>query len=89
VPQFRALFHEARYNLAMSLYSYAMAKSGSDREKYLEMAHRSIRQTQQLFGTGPEWETWKPQYDKLMRSIQRALNKPPVGLDEGTVAKAD
>jgi hypothetical protein len=89
VPQFRNLFHEARYNLALSLYSLAMSKSGSEREKYLEMANRSIKQTQQLFGSGPEWETWKPQYDKLIRNIQRGLNQKPVGLDEGTVAKAE
>ena len=88
-PLFRGVFHEARYNLALSLYSLAMAKSGSEREKYLEMASRSIKQTQQLFGSGPEWETWKPQNDKLMRNIQRGLNQKPVGLDEGTVAKAD
>lgn len=81
-PQFRNVFHEARYNLALCLYSYAMAKSGSEREKYLEMANRSIRQTQQLFGSGEEWDDWRSQYDQLMRNIQRAQNQKPVGLDE-------
>jgi hypothetical protein len=88
LPQFRNVFHEARYNLALCLYSYAMAKSGSEREKFLEMANRSIRQTQTLFGTGSEWDTWRPEYDKLMRNIQRAQNQKPVGLGDPGVAQA-
>jgi hypothetical protein len=87
LPQFRDTFHEARYNLARCLYHYGMAKSGTEREKYLEMAGRSIRQTQQLFGSGPEWDTWRPRYDQLLRSIQRAQNQKPVGLEEATVAQ--
>jgi hypothetical protein len=88
LPQFRNVFHEARYNLALCMYGYAMAKSGSEREKFLEMANRSIRQTQQLFGTGSEWDTWKPEYDQLMRNIQRAQNQKPVGLADPAVAQA-
>lgn len=82
LPQFRNIFHESRYNMALCLYNFAMAKTGSEREKYLEMASRSIRQTQQLFGSGEEWDAWRPQYDQLMRNIQRAQNQKPVGLDE-------
>ena len=59
-----------------------MAESGSEREKYLEMANRSIRQTQQLFGSGEEWDAWRSQYDQLMRNVQRAQNQKPVGLEE-------
>jgi len=88
VPQFRGVFHEARYNLALSLYSLGMAKSGTDKQKYLEMASRAIKQTKQLFGSGEEWETWKPQYEKLMKNIQKALGQKQLGLEEETVAKA-
>lgn len=82
LPQFRNVFHEARYNLALCLYNFAMAKSGSEREKHLEMANRSIRQTQQLFGSGEEWDAWRSRYDQLMRNVQRAQNQKPVGLEE-------
>jgi cellulose synthase operon protein C len=88
-PQFRAVFHEARYNLAVSLQSLALAKAGSERQKYLEMSGRTIRQTQQLFGTGEEWETWKPRYDTLLKNIQRALGQKTVGLDAPAVARTD
>jgi hypothetical protein len=64
-----------------------MAKSGSEREKYPGDGQPVHPQTQQLFGSGPEWDTWRPEYDKLMRSIQRAQNQKPVGLDDPTVAR--
>ena len=87
--QFRAVFHEARFNLANSLRSLAMAKEGEEREKYLQMAGRTIRQTQQLFGTGAEWEEWQPEFDQLLKQIQKTLGEDPVGLEARTVAQAD
>ena len=87
--QFRAVFHEARYNLAASLHRLAMAKEGEERERYLQMAGRTIRQTQQLFGTGDEWEEWRPEFDTLLKQIQKTLGEDPVGLEARSVAQAD
>lgn len=87
-PAFRNVFHESRYNLAVSLHGLALAKTGSEKKKYLEMASRAITQTQQLFGSGEEWETWKPEYDKLLKTIQKALGQKPAGLDDQAIAKA-
>jgi hypothetical protein len=80
-PEYRDVFHEARYNLAVCRYEYGRAmKSADDRQKELEKGKNAILQTQALYGTGPEWLKWRPDYDALLKKIQTALNEPANGL---------
>lgn len=88
-PQFRNVFHEARYNLALCFFKMSKAaKSTDDKTKLLERAERAILQTQQLYGKGDEWMTWRPRYDTLIKDIQRALGKRAAGLPEDPAPKA-
>lgn len=82
-PNFRDVFHEARYNLALCRFNMSrVQKSPSDAQDQLGRAKDVILQTQQLFGSGPEWEAWKPRYDSLMKEIQKALGDKPMGLPD-------
>jgi hypothetical protein len=88
-PNFRDVFHEARYNLALCRFNMArVQKSKSDQQDQLNRAKDAILQTQQLFGSGPEWDAWKPRYDALMKEIQKSLRERPLGLPEGKVPGA-
>ncbi len=80
-PEFRNVFHEARYNLAVCRYEYGRTrKSPDDQKKELKKAKDAIIQTQRLYGIGPEWEAWEPKYDALLKKIQKALREDVVGL---------
>jgi len=80
-PQYRNVFHEARYNLALCRFNLArIPLLKSDQQENLTKARDNIVQTQQLFGSGPEWEEWKPRYDALIKEIQKALGEKPLGL---------
>jgi hypothetical protein len=82
-PQFRDVFHEARYNLAFCRLNLArVQKSKAEQQQHLKKAKDSILQTQQLFGSGPEWDAWKPRYEALMKEIQAALGEKPSGLPQ-------
>ena len=82
-PNFRNVFHEARYNLAMCrLHLSGVQKSKEGTQDQLNRAKDAILQTQQLYGTGPEWDDWKPRYDALMKEIQKELGEKPDGLPE-------
>lgn len=81
-PKFRDVFHQARYNLALCRFNYAKAKSGSTEKEYAAKAKQDIVRTQQLYGSGPEWDKWKPKYNDLMKLIQRSLGERPVGLED-------
>ncbi len=82
-PQYRDVFHEARYNLALCRFNLARIPSlKSDQQENLKKAKDNILQTQQLFGSGPEWEAWKPRYDALLKEIQKALGERPLGLPQ-------
>jgi hypothetical protein len=82
------VFHEARYNLALCRYLYARTQKAKDQTKGFQAAERSIVETQLTYGTGPEWEAWKPKYTKLIMDIQQALGQKPVGLPESTLPTA-
>ena len=70
-PKSRETFHEARYNLAMCRYHWGLAqKTKTERDVLFEKAKQDILRTRELYGTGPEWESWKPRYDALMKKIQ-------------------
>jgi len=80
-PEYRNVFHEARYNLAVCrLNMSSAAKSTDEKTELLNKAKRAILQTQQLYGKGAEWEAWRPRYDELMKKVQRALREKAVGL---------
>jgi len=80
-PQFRDVFHEARLNLALCRFNLARVPTlKSEQQENLKKAKDNILQTQQLFGSGPEWDAWKPRYDGLMKEIQKALGEKPLGL---------
>ena len=89
-PEYRDVFHEARYNLAVCRYEYGRTmESKEDREKELQKGKNAILQTQALYGTGPEWEKWRPEYDSLLKKIQKALNETAVGLPPDKVPGAN
>ncbi|QGJ69801.1 Hypothetical protein PBC10988_14880 [Planctomycetales bacterium 10988] len=79
-PQFRTTFHEARYNSAYCLYQWGeLEKDRTKKKNYLDQAEKTIAVTQQLY---PQMggDVWKAKYESLIRRIQTANNKNPVGL---------
>jgi hypothetical protein len=79
-PKFNDQFHEARYNLALCRYNMALAqKTASKKSELLKMAKKDISITVSFYPDlgGPVWEK---QYDTLLRSVQKSLSEPPVGL---------
>jgi cellulose synthase operon protein C len=78
--QFRDQFHEARYNLALCRYHYAVAQTDAAKKKeQLQRAKSDIALTAGLY---PDLggETWKKQYDALLKNIQKALGERGDGL---------
>lgn len=79
-PKYAEQFHEARYNLALTRYSWALAeKDPNKKTELLKYARADIAQTVGLYDTGgPKWEG---QYDSLMKKIQKSLGeKNPEGI---------
>jgi len=79
-PKFKDPFYEARYNLALCRYNYALAqKEAAKKSETLKMARRDITITVSFYPDlgGPVWEK---QYDSLLRSIQKSLSEPPTGI---------
>ena len=72
-------FHEARYHLADCRYHLALSQTGSQRADTFNMAELDVTRVYQLYPTmgGPQWYD---KYDNLLKKIQTALNKKPVGL---------
>jgi cellulose synthase operon protein C len=88
-PKFRDPFHEARYHLALCRYRWARAQQTKpEQDTLFEKAKQDILRTQELFGSGPEWDAWKPRYDALLKNIQKDLGQEPAGLPTRAVAKA-
>jgi tetratricopeptide (TPR) repeat protein len=77
--KFRELFFEARYNLALCRFKYAMMMPKPERPKWLKMAYTDIvftaRSYQDLGG-----EERKRQFDELLKQIQQAQGESPLGL---------
>lgn len=81
--QFRQVFHQARYNLAFCRYQLGKTQSSSSEQNELyEKAKQDVLRTQQLYGSGPEWEDARPKYDALLKDIQRSLGESATGLPE-------
>jgi hypothetical protein len=81
-PKFRDVFHEARYNVAVCRKEWAETYKDADKKRQeLELAKGDIRNTRDYEST-MGGDKWKPQYDKLLRSIQKELGQPVIGLVE-------
>src|SRR4029079_8892769 len=79
-PQFREQFYDARYNLALCRYQYALAlPDAAAKTKQLKLARSDIALTAGLY---PELggEEKKRQYDNLLKNIQKSLGEPTEGL---------
>ena len=74
-------FLESRYRLSECLYEWALAlgrKNEKDkRDQHLAGAKKALLATADTFTLD---EIWRPQYDGLLRKIQRAAREPVVGL---------
>jgi len=77
-------FHLARYNLARCRYAYAMTLSGQAKKDTLALAEKDITVTQLLSPTLGGDQRCR-EYDALLKKIQAALGKQPVGLTQQTV----
>jgi hypothetical protein len=77
--QFRDQFFEARYNLALCRFNYALSQADAAKKKEtLAMSRRDIAVT---VGFYPDLgDKWKPQFDSLLKTVQKALGEQPVGL---------
>ncbi|HZZ29570.1 MAG TPA: hypothetical protein VFE46_16355 [Pirellulales bacterium] len=87
--RFRDNFHEARYNMALCRVEFsATRKNDDEKRKLLELAKDTIRETKRFESTlgGSKWQ---PQYEKLLREIQKDLGEPVVGLLEFEPKNAD
>lgn len=78
-PNLENLFHEARYNLALCRFKYAMSKSGQEQNELLEQAKSDITVVETLY---PQMggQQWRDQYDALLKKIQKGLSLPEDGL---------
>ncbi|MEM6654817.1 MAG: hypothetical protein AAF596_03355 [Planctomycetota bacterium] len=80
-PEFKDLFFESWLNIAMCRYLAAEKSSGSERDKQLASARRTlqgmVRQYPELGG-----DDRRAQFDKLAKQIQKLEGGDPVGLEE-------
>src|SRR5438477_7633011 len=79
-PQFREQFYDARYNLALCRYNYALAQAEAAKKKeQLQRAKSDIAITAGLY---PDLggEDKKKQFDNLLKNIQKSLGERTDGL---------
>jgi hypothetical protein len=80
--KFRDTFHQARYNIAVCRAEWAKTYKDADKKRQeLELAKDDIRNTRDFEST-LGGDKWKLKYDKLLRSIQKELGQPVIGLME-------
>ena len=78
--QFRDVLHEARFNLTLCRYNYAVTlKDPAKRGETLRRCITDVNATMSLYSQSVE-EKWKSQYDTLLKNVQKALGQPPIGL---------
>jgi hypothetical protein len=77
--EYKEIFHEARFNLALARYAYAMKLAGAEQKTQLGFAKRDIAV---MYGFYPDLggDKWKAQYEALLKNIQIGLGERPVGL---------
>lgn len=80
-PKYRDMFFEARLNAARCRYLVGMKSEGPERAQHLATAQQNIRSMVQLY---PDLggRQWKRKYDQLLKEIQKAAGREPVGLRE-------
>lgn len=85
-PEYKDMFHEARYNLALARYAYALKKKDAQQKEQLKLAKQDITV---MYGFYPDLggDKWKPQYEALLKNIQIGLGESPKGL--AGLAKAE
>src|SRR6185312_13789066 len=73
--KFRDSFFEARYNIARCRYLAALKQTGDARRQDLVKSKQGVLTLRQLY---PDLggDRWKPQFDKLLKDIQREEIKP-------------
>lgn len=76
---FSDTFHESRYNLALCRYRYSEKQDPKVKVDLLKQAERDIEITAKLY-PNMGGEKWYAPYDALLKNIQKALGKKPVGL---------
>src|SRR5262249_13199728 len=80
--RFRDAFNEARYNIALCRLEFAATRTDKEeKRKLLEIAKGTIRDTQN-FESGLGGATWKPQFEKALKQIQKELGQSEEGLLE-------
>ncbi len=77
---YRDKYHLARLNVAECRFKKAMTKSGDERKKLLEQARGDIGMTMRIADRTLGGEPWRTQYDSLLKTIQRELQTPQIGL---------
>jgi tetratricopeptide (TPR) repeat protein len=79
--RFEQQFYEARYNLAVCRFKYALSKESKDpiRKKLVDMARLDVELTAKLF---PDLggDQWRQKFDVLLKNIQREAGDVPKGL---------
>lgn len=78
--QYKDQFHEARFNLALCRYNYAVAQKDAAKKK--EAFQRAKTDIAIIAGFYPDMggDKWKAQYDALLKNVQKALGERPLGL---------
>ncbi len=79
---YREKYHLARLNLADCRFKKAMTQTGEARNKTLKQAKGDIAMTLRVGDATLGGDEWRPQYDRLLKSIQRELQEPQIGLKE-------
>ncbi|MCC9604934.1 hypothetical protein LOC68_25500 [Blastopirellula sp. JC732] len=85
-PAYREIFFEARYNMALARFQFASRQSADDaKQKYMAMAEKDILSTEFAY---PDMggDEWRARFDALLKKIQTALHKSPVGLSKPEAA---
>lgn len=78
-PKYLDQFHEARYNLAATRFSWAAAEKDQARKtELLKLSRSDIAQTVGLYG---DLGAWEARYDGLMKRIQKSLGEKVEGID--------
>ena len=79
MEKYRAMYDEARYNVAECSYRHALTKQGPDRAAGLAKVERmidSVAEGDPKLGG----EEWRAKYDRLLKQVQKASGKKADGL---------
>ena len=78
--KFKDSFFEARYNIGRCRYLAAMKKTGAARQQDLTSAKQGVFSLGQLY-PGLGGERWKPQFEQLLKDIEREEDKKQPSAD--------